>query len=45
MVAQLPGIYRDPFDRILMAQSSCELLRLLTADGKLGGCSKLVEVI
>ena len=45
MVAQLPDIHRDPFDRILVAQALCEPLRLLTADGILSGYSELVEVV
>ena len=45
MVARLPDIYRDPFDRILVAQALCEPLRLLTADAILSGYSELVEVI
>lgn len=45
MVAQLPDIHRDPFDRILVAQALCEPLRLLTADGILSGYSELIEVI
>lgn len=45
MVAQLPDIHRDPFDRILVAQALCEPLRLLTADGILGSYSELVETI
>lgn len=45
MVAQLPDIHRDPFDRILVAQALCEPLRLLTADGVLGRYSELVEMI
>ena len=45
MVAQLPDIHRDPFDRILVAQALCEPLRLLTADGILGGYSELIETV
>ena len=45
MVAQLPDIHRDPFDRILVAQALCEPLRLLTADGILCQYSELVETI
>jgi PIN domain nuclease of toxin-antitoxin system len=44
-VAQLPDIHRDPFDRILVAQALCEPLRLLTADGILGGYSELIETV
>jgi PIN domain nuclease of toxin-antitoxin system len=45
MVAQLPDIHRDPFDRILVAQALCEPLRFLTADAMLGGYSELVETV
>lgn len=45
MVAQLPDIHRDPFDRMLVAQALCEPLRLLTADTILTAYSELVEVI
>lgn len=45
MVARLPDIHRDPFDRILVAQALCEPLRFLTVDGILKGYSELVEVI
>jgi PIN domain nuclease of toxin-antitoxin system len=45
MVARLPDIHRDPFDRILVAQALCEPLRLLTADGILSRYSELIEVI
>jgi PIN domain nuclease of toxin-antitoxin system len=45
MVAKLPDIHRDPFDRILVAQALCEPLRLLTADAMLSGYSELVETV
>jgi PIN domain nuclease of toxin-antitoxin system len=45
MVAQLPNIHRDPFDRILIAQALCEPLRFLTADAILSGYSELVETV
>lgn len=45
MVAQLPGIHRDPFDRVLVAQALCEPLRLLTADVILSKYSELVEIV
>ncbi len=45
MVAQLPDIHRDPFDRMLVAQAICEPLRLLTADAILCQYSELVETI
>lgn len=31
-VASLPAIHKDPFDRILLSQASCEGLWLITAD-------------
>jgi PIN domain nuclease of toxin-antitoxin system len=31
-VAQLPQLHRDPFDRLLVAQTQCERLTLLTVD-------------
>ncbi|GMU54369.1 MAG: hypothetical protein AMXMBFR33_35150 [Candidatus Xenobia bacterium] len=34
-VAALPPIHRDPFDRLLVAQSVCESAWLLTADTQL----------
>jgi PIN domain nuclease of toxin-antitoxin system len=45
MVASLPDIHRDPFDRILVAQAMCEPLRLITADSALQTYSELVEVV
>lgn len=44
-VATLPDIHRDPFDRILIAQTICEPLTFLTADALLKNYSELVEVI
>jgi len=35
VVADLPPIHRDPFDRMLVAQSMVESARLLTADPQL----------
>jgi PIN domain nuclease of toxin-antitoxin system len=32
LTAALPDLHRDPFDRLLIAQSRCESLTLLTAD-------------
>jgi PIN domain nuclease of toxin-antitoxin system len=32
LTAALPDLHRDPFDRLLIAQSRCEGLTLLTAD-------------
>lgn len=45
MVARLPEIHRDPFDRMLIAQALCEPLRFLTADGVLSRYSELVVLI
>jgi len=44
-LAKLSAIYKDPFDRMLLAQASAEPMRLLTADHLLAGCSPNVEVI
>lgn len=43
--AQLPDIHRDPFDRMLVAQTLCEPLRLLTADEQIVKYSELVDLI
>jgi PIN domain nuclease of toxin-antitoxin system len=43
-LAGLPWHHRDPFDRMLVAQSLEEGLRLLTADRALTAYSDLVEV-
>lgn len=43
--AQLPDIHRDPFDRMLVAQSLCEPLRLLTADAQVAKYSELVDLV
>jgi PIN domain nuclease of toxin-antitoxin system len=44
-VRRLPELHRDPFDRMLVAQSLSEPLRLLTADRMLSAYSELVDVI
>nr|WP_221302913.1 type II toxin-antitoxin system VapC family toxin [Quisquiliibacterium transsilvanicum] len=43
----LPGFddHRDPFDRLLLAQSMSEPLILLTVDGKLGRYGSTVRVV
>lgn len=41
----LSDFYRDPFDRILLAQAITEPLTFLTADELLKGYSKLVTII
>ena len=33
-VARLPAIHKDPFDRMLISQATCEGVILLTADAK-----------
>jgi len=35
MTGTLPNIHKDPFDRILLAQSLCEKITLLTSDKKM----------
>jgi PIN domain nuclease of toxin-antitoxin system len=42
---RLPDIHRDPFDRILIAQTVWEPLVFLTADPKLKKYSELVEIV
>ncbi len=44
-VARLPAHHRDPFDRLLVAQSACEPLVLLTADAQLAKYGGLVWVL
>jgi PIN domain nuclease of toxin-antitoxin system len=49
-ILKLPGLptfddHRDPFDRLLVAQSISEPLILLTVDGKLGRYGSTVRVI
>ena len=44
-VATLPPIHRDPFDRLLIAQSLAEPLTLLTNDPILGRYSSGVRVV
>ena len=41
-VAKLPDIHRDPFDRLLVAQSRVEHMSLLTHDRTLAGYGALV---
>jgi PIN domain nuclease of toxin-antitoxin system len=45
MIAKLPDIHRDPFDRMLIAQAISEPLILLTADATLQDYSDLIEMI
>ena len=44
-LASLPLIHRDPFDRMLVAQSLAEPLILLTNDGVLAGYGDAVKVV
>lgn len=44
-VARLPPIHRDPFDRLLIAQSIAEPLTLLTNDGILGRYAGSVRIV
>ncbi|WP_062464631.1 type II toxin-antitoxin system VapC family toxin [Demequina soli] len=44
-VRALPGIHRDPFDRVLVAQARVERLPLVTVDMKLAGYGEPVRVV
>jgi len=44
-LAALPPIHKDPFDRMLVAQSLCEPLVLLTNDDVLAGYGEVVRVV
>ncbi len=44
-VAGLPAIHRDPFDRLLVAQSLVEPMTLLTNDAALRGYGPLVQLV
>jgi PIN domain nuclease of toxin-antitoxin system len=44
-VAALPPLHKDPFDRMLVAQSLCEPLVLLTNDAVLTGYGEVVRVV
>jgi PIN domain nuclease of toxin-antitoxin system len=44
-VTQLPPIHRDPFDRLLVAQSIVEPMVLLTNDGVLARYGPVVRVV
>jgi PIN domain nuclease of toxin-antitoxin system len=44
-LASLPPLHRDPFDRMLVAQSLAEPLVLLTNDGVLAGYGDVVKVV
>jgi len=44
-LSSLPYLHKDPFDRMLVAQTETEQLRLLTSDRLLAGYSSLVEFV
>jgi PIN domain nuclease of toxin-antitoxin system len=44
-LASLPPLHKDPFDRMLVAQSLAEPLVLLTNDGVLAGYGDVVKVV
>lgn len=44
-LASLPPIHKDPFDRMLVAQSLAEPLVLVTNDGVLAGYGDVVKVV
>ena len=44
-LATLPGIHKDPFDRILVAQAMTEQMKLITADTILAKYTDLVVLI
>ena len=44
-VAQLPPHHRDPFDRLLVAQSVLEALVFVTTDGQLAPYGGLVRIV
>jgi PIN domain nuclease of toxin-antitoxin system len=45
LVRGLPDFHRDPFDRLLVARSLSEPLRLLTSDGHLKAYTELVIAV
>ena len=44
-VAELPALHKDPFDRLLIAQSMAEPMTLLTNDATLGDYWDGVKVV
>jgi PIN domain nuclease of toxin-antitoxin system len=44
-LARLPPLHKDPFDRMLVAQSLSEPLVLLTNDGALGAYGEVVRIV
>jgi PIN domain nuclease of toxin-antitoxin system len=45
LVADLPPVHRDPFDRLLVAQAHAEPMHLLTNDAVLAGYGNIVTVV
>ena len=45
LVADLPMLHRDPFDRLLVAQAISETVRLVTSDPLLRPYSELVTLV
>lgn len=45
VVARLPWVHKDPFDRLLVAQSFVEGLTLLTSDRTLARYGRMVKVV
>ena len=45
VIASLPAIHKDPFDRLLIAQAISEPLQLITSNGLLAEYSELVVVV
>ncbi len=43
--ARLPLLHKDPFDRMLVAQSMAEPLRLITADKRLPQYTSMIELV
>jgi PIN domain nuclease of toxin-antitoxin system len=41
----LPSLHKDPFDRLLLAQATCEGITLVTADAQLAGYSGPVRKV
>jgi PIN domain nuclease of toxin-antitoxin system len=45
VVADLPPMHKDPFDRLLVAQSMVEGITLLTADRQLAGYAETIRLV
>jgi PIN domain nuclease of toxin-antitoxin system len=41
----LPPLHKDPFDRLLLAQATCEGITLLTGDAQLARCPGSVRKV